>query len=179
ARAAGRNDLCRGDVFPRRPIAAAFAGKFQSRQPFNPGRSFHQQSAHAAGRRRHCSAEDRRGVVFAGACREDCDAVDQHTAAGSTEEPEIEFMTRTVLLLLAVGTAFAAFPLKAQVAADNYESLKAEAEKFYAERSYAKAGELYVRARQLANLSSNDTRWVAFRLADTQWRSQAGTQTSD
>ncbi len=60
-----------------------------------------------------------------------------------------------------------------------YASLKAEAEKFYADGSYAKAHELYARALVMSNLSSNEARWVSFRHADSQWRSQAGTQTAD
>ncbi|EEF58488.1 MG2 domain-containing protein [Pedosphaera parvula] len=60
----------------------------------------------------------------------------------------------------------------------NYQQLKAEAEKFFSEGSYAKAHDVYERAGKLP-LSTNDTRWVKFRLADTLWRSQAATQTSD
>jgi len=60
-----------------------------------------------------------------------------------------------------------------------YDSLKAEAEKLYADGSYAKANELYARAMAMSNISSNEARWVFFRHADTQWRSQAATQTAD
>jgi hypothetical protein len=60
-----------------------------------------------------------------------------------------------------------------------YESLKAEAEKFYADGSYAKAHELYARAMEMSNITSNEARWVFFRNADTQWRAQSGTQTAD
>lgn len=60
-----------------------------------------------------------------------------------------------------------------------YESLKAEAEKHYADGSYAKAHELYARAMVMSNITSNEARWVFFRHADTQWRAQAGTQTAD
>ncbi len=59
-----------------------------------------------------------------------------------------------------------------------YESLKTEAEKFYADKSFAKARELYASVN-LTNLPPAELRWVGFRLADTQWRSQAGTQTAD
>ncbi len=59
-----------------------------------------------------------------------------------------------------------------------YEKLKAEAERFYAEASYNKAHELYLKANQTSP-PPTEARWVAFRLADTQWRAQAGTQTSD
>src|SRR5580765_999097 len=60
-----------------------------------------------------------------------------------------------------------------------FETLKTEAEKFYADKSFAKANELYARAMVMSNLASNDARWVAFRNYDTQWRSQAATQTAD
>ncbi|HEU0039231.1 MAG TPA: alpha-2-macroglobulin, partial [Verrucomicrobiae bacterium] len=60
-----------------------------------------------------------------------------------------------------------------------YESLKAEAEKFYAEKSFAKAHELYSRAMEMSNITSNEARWVFFRNADTLWRSQAATESAD
>lgn len=60
-----------------------------------------------------------------------------------------------------------------------YESLKSDAEKFYAEGSFARAHELYARALGMTNLPSDEARWVAFRDADTQWRSVAATQTAD
>ena len=79
-------------------------------------------------------------------------------------------------LLLGVWVAVVA---ATSAAAQSYESLKAEAEKFYAEKSFAKAHELYVRATEMSNLSSNEARWVFFRKADTLWRSQFATETSD
>jgi uncharacterized protein YfaS (alpha-2-macroglobulin family) len=60
----------------------------------------------------------------------------------------------------------------------DYEKLKTEAEKFYSEKSFSKARELYTQAKEL-KLSAQETRWVAFRLADTLWRAQAATQTAD
>jgi len=60
-----------------------------------------------------------------------------------------------------------------------YESLKAEAERFYAEKSFAKAQELYARAMGMSNIASNEARWVFFRNADTLWRSQAATESAD
>ncbi len=59
-----------------------------------------------------------------------------------------------------------------------YESLKTEAEKFYADKSFAKAREVYARAN-VTNLPPAESRWVEFRLADSQWRAQAATQTAD
>lgn len=61
---------------------------------------------------------------------------------------------------------------------DEYARLRAEAEALYADSSYAKSRELYLKARSL-KLRSEDSRWVAFRLADTLWRAQAATKTSD
>ena len=56
--------------------------------------------------------------------------------------------------------------------------LKTEAEKFYAEKSFAKAHELYARAMVMSNLPASEARWVFFRNADTLWRSQLATQTA-
>lgn len=55
-----------------------------------------------------------------------------------------------------------------------YETNKDAAEKFYAEGSYAKAHDIYGKV-DVSELSSDEGRWVAFRLADTQWRSEAAT----
>lgn len=60
-----------------------------------------------------------------------------------------------------------------------YPQIKSEAEKLHAEGSYAKAHELYSRALAMANLDTNELRWVTFRHADTQWRAQFATQTAD
>ncbi|MBI4325878.1 MAG: alpha-2-macroglobulin [Chloroflexi bacterium] len=59
-----------------------------------------------------------------------------------------------------------------------YEPLKAEAEKFYAEGSFARAHEIYLTA-DTTNLPPAEARWVAFRAADTLWRSRAATQSAD
>ncbi len=59
-----------------------------------------------------------------------------------------------------------------------YEALKTEAERLYAEASYSKARELYLKARAV-KLQPEESRWVEFRLADTLWRAQAATQTAD
>lgn len=66
---------------------------------------------------------------------------------------------------------------RAQPPAD-YDGLRAQAEKSFAEKSYAQAHELYQQARAL-HLAADEARWVAFRLADTAWRADAGTQQSD
>ncbi len=69
------------------------------------------------------------------------------------------------------------FQLAAAVPA-NYESLKAEAEKFFSEKSFEQAHQLYASAT-LTNLPPDEQRWVLFRRADTLWRSQASTQSAD
>lgn len=60
-----------------------------------------------------------------------------------------------------------------------YESLKADAEKLFADGSFAKAHELHARAMEMSNITSNEARWVSFRKHDTQWRSEASTQRAD
>ena len=60
----------------------------------------------------------------------------------------------------------------------DYDKLKTEAEILYGEKSFSRANELYARAKSLP-LAAAEARWVAFRLADTQWRAQAATQTAD
>ncbi|MGN6552808.1 MAG: hypothetical protein ACTHLW_03640, partial [Verrucomicrobiota bacterium] len=59
-----------------------------------------------------------------------------------------------------------------------YQSLKAEAEKLYGEGSFAKANQVYGSVNS-TNLPPAEQRWVEFRLADTQWRSAAATETAD
>src|SRR5207248_6646940 len=59
-----------------------------------------------------------------------------------------------------------------------YQSLKKEAEKLFADGSFARAHEAYQKAEAM-ELPAEEKRWVEFRLADTQWRSQATTETAD
>ncbi len=59
-----------------------------------------------------------------------------------------------------------------------YEQLKADAEKFFADASFSKAHELYEQAAKKI-LPDSESHWVQFRLADTQWRSQFATEQSD
>src|SRR5262249_8408826 len=65
-----------------------------------------------------------------------------------------------------------------QVSQPEYQKLRADAEKYYAQASYSLAHKLYQQARALS-LPPAEARWVDFRLADTLWRSQAATQTAD
>ena len=67
-------------------------------------------------------------------------------------------------------------PTSAQQA--DYAKLKADAEQFYAAGSYARANEVYGKVDK-TKLAPAEARWVDFRLADTSWRTQAATQTSD
>src|SRR5216683_2543282 len=60
----------------------------------------------------------------------------------------------------------------------DYAQLKVEAERSYDSGSYARANEVYTKVSQ-SGLSAAEARWVVFRLADTSWRAQAGSQTSD
>jgi uncharacterized protein YfaS (alpha-2-macroglobulin family) len=60
----------------------------------------------------------------------------------------------------------------------DYSQLRTEAENLYAQGSYARANEVYARVDK-SKLASADLRWVEFRLADTSWRAQAATETSD
>jgi alpha-2-macroglobulin len=79
-------------------------------------------------------------------------------------------------IVLAIACAVSFITTHAQQS--DYDALKIEAEKLYSEGSYARARELYSRARELAQLPA-ERRWIDFRLADTLWRSQAATKTSD
>ena len=60
----------------------------------------------------------------------------------------------------------------------DYPQLRSEAETQYAQGSYARAHELYGKVDK-TKLNPVESRWVEFRLADTSWRAQAATQTSD
>src|SRR5215468_6937891 len=60
----------------------------------------------------------------------------------------------------------------------DYAQLKADAEAQYAQKSYARANEIYSRVDK-SKLNAPERRWVEFRLADTSWRSQAATETAD
>jgi uncharacterized protein YfaS (alpha-2-macroglobulin family) len=97
---------------------------------------------------------------------------------------------RTTRLLLSIGLALIVFALLAfvfqisqtQVASaaqqPDYSQLKSQAEKLFADGSYARAHDVYATVAK-AGLTPEDLRWVEFRLADTEWRAQAATETSD
>src|SRR4030095_1999616 len=60
----------------------------------------------------------------------------------------------------------------------DYSQLRGAAEQAAPSGSYARANEIYSRVNK-AGLPAPESRWVEFRLADTLWRAQAGTETSD
>lgn len=60
----------------------------------------------------------------------------------------------------------------------DYSQLRIAAEAEYSQGSYARANELYAGIDK-TKLTALDARWVEFRLADTSWRAQAATETSD
>jgi uncharacterized protein YfaS (alpha-2-macroglobulin family) len=60
----------------------------------------------------------------------------------------------------------------------DYSQLRADAESRYSQGSYAQANEIYARVDK-TKLAPSEARWVDFRLADTMWRAQAATESSD
>jgi hypothetical protein len=75
-------------------------------------------------------------------------------------------------------TALSILVLNLFIQTTDYERLKADAETQYSQGSYARAYEIYARVDK-NKLGADDSRWVEFRLADTTWRAQAQTETSD
>ncbi len=65
-----------------------------------------------------------------------------------------------------------------ETAAVDYAGLKAQAEAYYAQHSYALARDAYLLATNLAP-SAPERRWTALRIADTRWRAQAGSKTAN
>src|SRR6266545_4318524 len=61
---------------------------------------------------------------------------------------------------------------------NDYAKLKSDAEQFYAAGSYARANDVYSKLDK-TGLSPAEARWVDFRIADTSWRAQEATETSD
>ena len=92
------------------------------------------------------------------------------------------FSTCVSLAAIAVlGFVFQISNLRSQVVTaqqPNYLQLKSQAEKLFAEGSYARAHELYATVSK-SGLSPEELRWIELRLADTEWRAQAATETSD
>jgi alpha-2-macroglobulin len=59
-----------------------------------------------------------------------------------------------------------------------YQRLKTQAEKYYAQGSFSRAHKTYAETNAL-NLTPQEKRWVDFRIGDTLWRAEAGSKTSD
>ena len=60
----------------------------------------------------------------------------------------------------------------------DYAELQAEAERAYAQGSYSRALEIYSKIDK-KSIPETELRWVDLRIADTTWRAQAATETSD
>lgn len=60
---------------------------------------------------------------------------------------------------------------------EDFDELVAEGERYYAEASFTRSREAYLRAAEQA--PEDARRWVAFRLADTRWRSAAASNDPD
>src|SRR6267142_1189558 len=83
-----------------------------------------------------------------------------------------------LLLLLATQASHAGAEPGALNQQADYAQLKADAERAYAQGSYARAHEIYLKVDK-KNLPAPEMRWVDFRIADTAWRAQAATETTD
>src|SRR5688500_14892519 len=85
-------------------------------------------------------------------------------------------LRKTLLTLLFLTAAAAAL---SQTGGDrSYETLKRDAERYYAEKSFSRAHALYEEASKLP-LQGFESRWVEFRLADTAWRADAASPDPD
>ncbi len=87
-------------------------------------------------------------------------------------------ITKTSAVVLLVIICSLVVTYRATSQQTDYSLLKSQAEQHYAAGSYAKSNELYSQLNR-TDLSSDESRWVEFRIADTTWRSQAATQTAD
>ncbi|MBI1785056.1 alpha-2-macroglobulin, partial [Candidatus Sumerlaeota bacterium] len=88
--------------------------------------------------------------------------------------PNVPFRFRLFLSLIAASLYINSLPAQDS----QYDPLHGRGEKEYAEGSYALAHETYEKCAAL-KLDPTVKRWVDFRLADTLWRAQAGSQTPD
>ena len=91
--------------------------------------------------------------------------------------PALAACAALLCLLAGVQTA-AASVVESETVAGDYAGLKAQAEAYYAQHSYALARDAYLLATNLAP-SAPERRWTSFRIADTRWRAQAGSKTAD
>src|ERR1700682_5327157 len=60
-----------------------------------------------------------------------------------------------------------------------YPGLKEQAETSYAEKSFRRAHDLYEETLKMPSMPADERRWVEFRLADTAWRSDAASPSTD
>jgi uncharacterized protein YfaS (alpha-2-macroglobulin family)/tetratricopeptide (TPR) repeat protein len=81
-------------------------------------------------------------------------------------------------VVVVIGLLAAAGAVPPQGSGRAYDAIRAEAEKHYAEKSFGRAHALYEEAAKL-KLDAEETRWVAFRLADTTWRADAASVDRD
>ncbi|HEY3451520.1 MAG TPA: MG2 domain-containing protein [Myxococcales bacterium] len=88
-------------------------------------------------------------------------------------------MTRAMLPLLAALPLLLAAAAPAPKPATDFAALKAQAERLVAEKSFAKAHEAFEALAKLPDAPASEKRWIAFRLADTEWRSLASSDNSD
>lgn len=84
---------------------------------------------------------------------------------------ELIFAVALAVVANAAGQAVSPAP-------SGYQTNKAAAEQFYTEGSFARANAIYSKV-DVSQLPNDEARWVAFRIADTQWRSQAATDNPD
>jgi uncharacterized protein YfaS (alpha-2-macroglobulin family) len=85
----------------------------------------------------------------------------------------------SILAVVAVvGLLAAAGAVPPQESGRAYDAVRAEAERYYSEKSFGRAHALYEDAAKL-KLTEEETRWVAFRLADTTWRADAASADRD
>lgn len=85
---------------------------------------------------------------------------------------------RSISVVLALLVSFLTTTAQVPRQEDTYELLRKSAESEYAQKSFARAHELYEQAARL-KLEPAQQRWVAFRLADTAWRAEGNDETSD
>jgi uncharacterized protein YfaS (alpha-2-macroglobulin family) len=86
-------------------------------------------------------------------------------------------MLRKISLFLLVAVVAGAVPPQGG-GTRAYDSIRAEAERDYEEKSFARAHALYEEAARL-QLPDDEKRWVTFRLADTAWRADASAPDGD
>jgi len=82
---------------------------------------------------------------------------------------------KTIILSIAV---FAFLLFNAAAHQSDYSQLRTAAETEYSQRSYQRAYDLYAQIDK-SKLTASELRWVEFRLADTLWRADVATQSSD